>query len=419
MDILAINCGSSSVKYQLFDWKNKEVIAKGLVERVIVGGSFIQHEVPGRQKYKKESECPNHNVAMDLIVKTLTDPEHGVLTDISQISAVGHRVVHGGEAFTKSVLIDEKVLDAVKAVQHLAPLHNPPNIAGIEAMRAELPNVPNVAIFDTAFHQTMPDYAFIYPLPYDWYVRYGVRRYGFHGTSHLYVSKRAAVLLGKKPADTNIITMHIGNGVSHCAIKNGVSVDTSMGLTPLEGAVMGTRCGDIDPAIPGFMMQIEGLSAPEIDSILNKKSGILGITGKYADRRDVVAHAEKGDKTCKLAMEIEAYRLRKYIGSYMSVLGRLDAVVFTAGVGERGWQIREMACEGLEHMGIHLDKEKNREAVKGKECAITTDDSPIKVFVIPTDEELVFTEDVAAILEGTYTDHMNFEYSFARDDYKR
>jgi len=356
---------------------------------------------------------------MDLIVKTLTDPEHGVLTDISQIAAVGHRVVHGGEAFTKSVLIDEKVLDAVKAVQHLAPLHNPPNIAGIEAMRAELPNVPNVAIFDTAFHQTMPEYAFIYPLPYDWYVRYGVRRYGFHGTSHLYVSKRAAVLLGKKPVDTNIITMHIGNGVSHCAIKNGISVDTSMGLTPLEGAVMGTRCGDIDPAIPGFMMQIEGLSASEIDSILNKKSGIFGITGKYTDRRDVVTHAEKGDKTCKLAMEIEAYRLRKYIGSYMAVLGRLDAVVFTAGVGERGWQIREMACEGLEHMGIHLDKDKNREAVKGRECVITKDDSPIKIFVIPTDEELVFTEDVAAILDGTYTDHMNFEYSFARDDYKR
>ena len=419
MDILAINCGSSSVKYQLFDWKNKEVIAKGVVERVVVGGSFIQHEVPGRQKYKKESECPNHNVAMDLIVKTLTDPEHGVLTDISQISAVGHRVVHGGEAFTKSVLIDEKVLDAVKAVQHLAPLHNPPNIAGIEAMRAELPDVPNVAIFDTAFHQTMPDYAFIYPLPYDWYVRYGVRRYGFHGTSHLYVSKRASVLLGKKPVDTNIITMHIGNGVSHCAIKNGISVDTSMGLTPLEGAVMGTRCGDIDPAIPGFMMQIEGLSASEIDSILNKKSGIFGITGKYTDRRDVVTHAEKGDKTCKLAMEIEAYRLRKYIGSYMAVLGRLDAVVFTAGVGERGWQIREMACEGLEHMGIHLDKDKNREAVKGRECTITKDDSPIKIFVIPTDEELVFTEDVAAILDGTYTDHMNFEYSFARDDYNR
>ncbi len=417
MDILAINCGSSSVKYQLYSWERKELIAKGVVERVVVGGSFIQQEVPGRQKYKLEHECPNHTVAMDLIIKTLTDPEHGVINDIREISAVGHRVVHGGEQFTQSVMIDEEVLDAVKAVQHLAPLHNPPNIAGIEAMMAVLPGVPNVAIFDTAFHQTMPEYAYIYPLPYDWYVRYGVRRYGFHGTSHLYVSKRAAVLLGKKPKDCNLITMHIGNGVSHTAIKHGVSVDTSMGLTPLEGAVMGTRCGDIDPAIPGFMMQIEGLSASEIDSILNKKSGILGITGKYTDRRDVTAHAEKGDKTCKLAMDIEAYRLRKYIGSYMAALGRLDAIVFTAGVGERGWQIREMACEGLEYMGIHFDKERNRAAVKGEECLITTDDSPIKVFVIPTDEELVFTEDVAAILEGTYTDHMNFEYSFSRADF--
>jgi len=417
MDILAINCGSSSVKYQLYNWERKELIAKGVVERVVVGGSFIQQEVPGRQKYKFEHECPNHTVAMDLIIKTLTDAEHGVINDIREISAVGHRVVHGGEQFTQSVMIDEKVLDAVKAVQHLAPLHNPPNIAGIEAMMAVLPDVPNIAIFDTAFHQTMPEYAYIYPLPYDWYVRYGVRRYGFHGTSHLYVSKRAAVLLDKKPKDCNIITMHIGNGVSHAAIKNGVSVDTSMGLTPLEGAVMGTRCGDIDPAIPGFMMQIEGLSANEIDGILNKKSGILGITGKYTDRRDVTAHAEKGDKTCKLAIDIEAYRLRKYIGSYMAVLGRLDAIVFTAGVGERGWQIRQQACEGLEQMGIHLDLERNRAAVKGKECLITTDDSPIKVFVIPTDEELVFTEDVAAILDGTYTDHMNFEYSFSKADF--
>ncbi len=419
MDILAINCGSSSVKYQLFDWAKKQLIAKGVVERVVVGGSFIVHEVPGREKYRKESECPNHNVAMDLIIKTLTDPEHGVLSDISQISAVGHRVVHGGEKFTQSVLIDDAVLDAVKEVAHLAPLHNPPNISGIEAMRAVLPDVPNVAIFDTAFHQTMPDYAYIYPLPYEWYTKYGVRRYGFHGTSHLFVSKRAAVLLGKQPKDTNIITMHIGNGVSHCAIRNGVSVDTSMGLTPLEGAVMGTRCGDIDPAIPGFMMQMENLSATEIDGILNKKSGILGITGKFTDRRDVVAHAKDGDKTCTLAMEIESYRLRKYIGAYMAVVGQLDAVVFTAGVGERGWEVREMALEGLEQMGIHLDKEKNRAAVKGKECAITTDDSPVKVFVIPTDEELVFTEDVAAILDGSYADHMSFQYSFAQPEFVR
>jgi len=420
MDILALNCGSSSVKYQLFDWTRKEVIAKGMVERVIIGDSFIIHEVPGRETYREESECPDHQVAINLIIKTLTSEAHGVLKDINQISAVGHRVVHGGEKFTCSVRIDEQVLDAVKEVQHLAPLHNPPNIAGIEAAQALLPQVPHIAIFDTAFHQTMPEHAYLYPLPYDWYENFGVRRYGFHGTSHLYVSKRAAVLLGKPAAECNIITMHIGNGVSHTAIKNGISVDTSMGLTPLEGAVMGTRCGDIDPAIPAFMMQKENLSAKEIDSILNKKSGVLGITGRFTDRRDVIENAEKGDKLCKLALDIEAYRLKKYIGSYMAAVGRLDAVVFTAGVGEMGWPIRERAIEGLEHLGIYLDKERNKGAMTRKrESLITTDDSPVKVYVIPTDEELVFTEDVVAILNGTYTDHMQFEYSFAKPDFVR
>ncbi len=420
MDILALNCGSSSVKYQLFDWKKKEVIAKGMVERVIIGDSFILHEVPGRETYREESECPDHQVAIDLIIKTLTNPQHGVLKDINQISAVGHRVVHGGEKFTCSVMIDEKVLDAVKEVQHLAPLHNPPNIAGIEAAQAILPNVPHVAIFDTAFHQTMPEHAYLYPVPYEWYENHGVRRYGFHGTSHLYVSKRAAVLLGKPAKDCNIITMHIGNGVSHTAIKNGISVDTSMGLTPLEGAVMGTRCGDIDPAIPAFMMQKENLSAKEIDSILNKKSGVLGITGRFTDRRDVIENANNGDRLCQIALDIEAYRLRKYIGSYMAAIGRLDAVVFTAGVGEMGWPIREKTIEGLESLGIYLDKERNKSAMTRKrETLITTDASPVKVYVIPTDEELVFTEDVAAILDGTYTDHMKFEYSFARADFVR
>ena len=417
MDILAINCGSSSLKYQLFDWDKKEVIAKGLVERVTIGGSFIVHEVPGREKYRKEFDCPNHTVAIDLVTKILLDPEVGVLKDINQIAAVGHRVVHGGEKFTCSVRIDESVLNAVKEVAHLAPLHNPPNIAGIEAAQAVLPHVPHIAIFDTAFHQTMPEEAYIYPLPYEWYEKHGVRRYGFHGTSHLYVSKRAAVLLGKPAKECNLITMHIGNGVSHTAIRNGVSVDTSMGLTPLEGAVMGTRCGDIDPAIPAFIMQEEKLSNKEIDNVLNKKSGILGITKRFQDRRDVIAHADQGDHLCQLAVRIEAYRLKKYIGSYMAVLGRLDAVIFTAGVGERGYEIRELALENLEHMGIFLDKERNAAAVKGKEALITTDASPIKVFVIPTNEELVFTEDVAAILNGTYNDHMTFEYSFSRADY--
>lgn len=420
MDILALNCGSSSVKYQLYDWQKKEVIAKGMVERVTIGDSFIIHEVPGRETYREEYECPDHRVAIHLIIKILTDKEYGVVEEITQISAVGHRVVHGGEKFTCSVQIDDAVLDAIKAVQHLAPLHNPPNISGIEAAQSVLPDVPHIAIFDTAFHQTMPEAAYTYPLPYEWYEKYGVRRYGFHGTSHLYVSKRAAVMLNKDPKECNIITMHIGNGVSHSAIKNGVSVDTSMGLTPLEGAVMGTRSGDIDPAIPAFIMGQEGHSPQEIDSILNKKSGILGITGQYTDRRDVIEGAEEGDRLCQLALDVEAYRLKKYIGSYAAATGGIDAVVFTAGVGEMGWLIREKAVEGLEFMGIILDKEKNRNTMTRKtESVITTPDSPVKVFVIPTDEELVFTEDVVAILEGTYTDHMNFTYSFSSKDFQR
>ncbi len=420
MDILALNCGSSSVKYQLFDWNKKVVVAKGMVERVTIGDSFIVHEVPGRETYREEHECPDHKVAIHLIIKTLTDPNHGVVKSMNEISAVGHRVVHGGEKFTCSVRINDEVLDAIKAVQHLAPLHNPPNIAGIEAAQTVLPQVPHIAIFDTAFHQTMPSSAYIYPLPYEWYQKYGVRRYGFHGTSHLYVSKRAAVLLGKDPKDCNIITMHIGNGVSHTAIKGGISIDTSMGLTPLEGAVMGTRCGDIDPAIPAFIMDQEGHSPREIDSILNKKSGVIGITGQFTDRRDVIEGANKGDDRCQLALDIEAYRLKKYIGSYAAAIGRIDAVVFTAGVGEMGWLIREKALTGLEFMGIHLDKEVNRNTMtRKKETLITTPDSPVKVFVIPTDEELVFTEDVVAILEGTYADHMTFKYSFSSSEFVR
>lgn len=420
MDILALNCGSSSVKYQLYDWKKKEVIARGMVERVTIGDSYIIHEVPGRETYREEYECPDHKAAIHLIVKILTDKNYGVVETMEQISAVGHRVVHGGEQFTRSVMINEAVLDAIKAVQHLAPLHNPPNIAGIEAAQVNLPDVPHVAIFDTAFHQTMPEHAYTYPVPKEWYEKHGVRRYGFHGTSHLYVSKRASVLLGKPPKECNIITMHIGNGVSHTAIKNGVSIDTSMGLTPLEGAIMGTRCGDIDPAIPAFVMEREGLTPKEIDSILNKKSGVLGVTGEFTDRRDVIEAAEEGNERATLALAMEGYRLKKYIGSYCAVLGQLDAVVFTAGVGEMGWLIREKALENLEHIGIVLDKEKNRNTMtRKKETMITTPDSPVKVFVIPTDEELVFTEDVVAILEETYTDHMNFSYSFADSTFQR
>jgi acetate kinase len=416
--IMALNCGSSSVKYQLFDWNQKVVVAKGMVERVTIDDSYIVHEVPGRETFKDEHNCPTHQAAIDLIIKTVTNPHHGVIKNVSEIAAVGHRVVHGGEKFTCSAVIDEDVINAIKEVQHLAPLHNPPNIQGIQAAHAILPAVPQVAVFDTAFHQTMPEHAFIYPVPFEWYENHQIRRYGFHGTSHLYVSKRAAALLGKKPADCNLVTLHIGNGVSHCAIKNGISIDTSMGLTPLEGAIMGTRCGDIDPAIPSFMMQKENLSAKEIDAILNKKSGVLGITGRFSDRRDVSEHA-KSDKRCKLAMDIEAYRIKKYIGSYMAIVGKLDAVVFTAGVGEMSVETREMVLDGLGHLGLIIDKERNNVRTRKKETLITTDDSPVKAFVIPTDEELVLTEDVAAILNGTYADHMNFEYSFSHQSFVR
>ncbi|MCK9173191.1 MAG: acetate kinase [Desulfuromonas thiophila] len=419
MDILALNCGSSSVKYQLFNWDRRCVVAKGVVERVTIGDSFIVHEVPGRDSYKEHHECPDHRVAIDLIIRTLIHPQQGVVKLMNEISAVGHRVVHGGEKFTCSVPIDATVLDAIRSVQHLAPLHNPPNISGIEAAQSVLPDVPHIAIFDTAFHQTMPAHAYTYPLPYQWYTDYGVRRYGFHGTSHLYVSKRAAIKLGKPLSDCNIITLHIGNGVSHTAIKGGRSMDTSMGLTPLEGAMMGTRCGDIDPAIPPFIMDQEGCTPREIDSILNKKSGLLGITGRFTDRRDVIAEAQKGDERCQLALDVEAYRLKKYIGAYAAALGGVDAVVFTAGVGENAGLIRQKALEGLEFMGIHLDVEKNLKTFsKSGETEITKPDSPVKVFVIPTNEELVFVEDVVAILNGSYTDHMNFAYSFTSPEYK-
>jgi acetate kinase len=334
---------------------------------------------------------------------------------MDEISAVGHRVVHGGEKFARSVRIDDDVIKAIEDVQHLAPLHNPPNLAGIKAAKEVLPDVPHVAIFDTAFHQTMPAYAYTYAVPHEWYEKYGVRRYGFHGTSHLYVSKRAAVLLGKNPKDCNIITMHIGNGVSHTAIKNGVSVDTSMGLTPLEGAVMGTRCGDLDPAVPLFMQQQLDVGPKEMDNLLNKKSGILGLTGKFTDRRDVLENADNGDEKCKLAIEVEAYRLKKYIGMYMAVLGRTDAIVFTAGVGENAGAIRQLALEGLENLGIIIDKEKNLSTFsKHGETEISTKDSKVKVFVIPTNEELVFVEDVVAILNGTYKEHMQHDYTFLK-----
>jgi acetate kinase len=419
MIILALNCGSSSIKYQLYDYEAKKRVTRGIVERISIGGSFIEHEESGREPIKIVRDCPNHEEALKLIVETITDPKTGAINDLKVISAVGHRVVHGGEKFHRSTLINAEVLSAIKSVQDLAPLHNPANIAGIEAASLLMPDIPQIAVFDTAFHQTMPPHSYIYPVPYEWYEMYGVRRYGFHGTSHLYVSRRAAALLNKKPSEVNLITMHIGNGVSITAVEKGRSVDTSMGLTPLEGAVMGTRSGDIDPAIILFMIEKEGFMVEEIDRILNKKSGLIGITGKYMDRRDIEAASEAGDKRCIFANDIEAYRLKKYIGAYSAAMGTVDAIVFTAGAGELNFKLRERVLAGLEPLGIKLDKRRNEEArTRERESTISEDDSPVKVMVIPTDEETVLVEDVVAILNKSYDIHTNFVYSFQDPNYK-
>jgi len=417
--ILSLNCGSSSVKYQLYNWEKQEIIAKGIVERVTIGDSFCVHEVNHKGKVTIEHDCPTHKEAIKLITDCLVHSEYGAIKDLSDIAVIGHRVVHGGEKFSKSVVINREVLETFKELTGLAPLHNPPNIMGIEAAMELLPDIPHMAIMDTAWHQTMPGYVYNYAVPYQWYEKYGIRRYGFHGTSLLYVAKRAAVLLGKNPFECNLINCHIGNGASVNAVKNGLSYDTSMGFTPLEGVIMGTRAGDHDAALDFYIMQKEGYSPQEMNTILNKKSGILGITGKYVDRRDVIEAASKSDERAKLAIEMESYRLKKYIGAYAAALGRVDALVFTAGVGEMSDIIRGKVLEGLDILGIMYDPEKNKLArTRNAELDISADDSPVKIFIIPTDEELVFVEDVVALLEGTYDIHTNFKYTFQEKDYK-
>lgn len=418
MVILTLNCGSSSAKYQVYDWDAKNVLAVGIVERVTQGGSFISHKAKGKEEYTLQHDCPNHTIAVDLIIKTLTDPVHGVIHDMSMIKAVGHRVVHGGSKFTKSVIVTDEVMAAFKEVSDLAPLHNPANIMGIEAAKQVLPSVPHCAVIDTAWHQTMPPASYLYALPYEWYEKHAVRRYGFHGTSFLYTSKRAATLLGKDFHHCNLIIAHIGNGSSINAVKDGCSYDTSMGLSPLEGLVMGTRSGDVDAAVPFYMMRVAGLSATEAESALNKKSGLLGITGKYTDRRDIQAEVEKGNERAALAQDIEAYRLKKYIGSYMAALGRVDALVFTVGVGEMAPFIRKKVLEGLEGLGIVYDPEKNALArTRNAETDISAPSSKIPIFIIPTDEELVMTEDAYALMKGTYDLHTQFTYSFQHKGY--
>ncbi len=418
MKILTLNCGSSSVKYLVYDWAERRPLAKGLVERIAIEGSIITQEVLGREPYKKKHVCANHQEAIKLVINTLVDPKTGIIKDLSLISAVGHRVVHGGEKFNKSTVINKEVIKGFEALQDLAPLHNPSNILGIKAAMALMPAVPHIAVTDTAFLQTLPKPAFTYAVPYDWYLKYRVRRYGFHGTSHLYVSRRAAVMLGKKPSEINLITCHIGNGVSFTAIKSGQAFDHSMGFTPLEGLVMGTRSGDLDPAIIAFISEKENMSAREVEGILNRKSGLLGLTGKYTDRRDVFQAAKAGDERAKLAFEVECYRIKKYLGAYSAALGKVDAVVFTAGAGEMAWELRERALEGLANIGIRLDPELNKKATShNHEFTISRADSPVKVLVVPTDEELVFVEDVVAILEKRYDIPSKFTYSFEDPNY--
>lgn len=417
MVILTLNCGSSSAKYQVYDWDNKVVMANGVVERIGDTGSCITHKAHGK-KIEFESPCPTHKEAIELILKEITDKEVGVIEDMGVIGAVGHRVLHGGDKFTKSVIVTPEVLETFRSVVDLGPLHMPANIMGIEAAQKVLPDVPHAAVMDTAWHQTMPESSFMYAIPREWYTKYAARKYGFHGTSFLYTAKRAAALLGKEPKDTNLIICHIGNGASCCAVKNGVCYDTTMGLTPLAGLVMGTRSGDLDPALPFYIMRKTGMSMDEMDKALNKKSGLLGITGKYTDRRDVEKGAEEGDSLCKLGQAMEGYRIKKTIGAYAAALGKVDAIVFTAGVGEHSPRIRELATENLEILGVKMDSKKNALSnTSNAETLISADDSKVKIFVIPTDEELVMTEDAYALMKGTYDVHTNFKYSFQSKDY--
>lgn len=418
MIILTLNCGSSSVKYQVYDWGEKDVLATGIVERIGIGGSSITHKARGKVDYVSEHECPTHTVAIELILKTLTDPDVGVISDMSMIKVVGHRMVHGGSRFARSSIIDDEFLATFRELTDLAPLHNPANLMGVEAAKAVLPDVPHCAVMDTAWHQTMPASSYMYAVPEEWYEKYKVRRYGFHGTSFLYNAKRTSVLLGKDPFESNIIIAHIGNGASINAVKNGCSYDTSMGMTPVEGLVMGTRSGDLDPGVIFHLIRKTGMSPAEVEKKLNKESGVLGITGRWSDRRDIEVAAAKGDPVALLAQQIEGYRIKKYIGAYYAALGHVDALVFTAGVGEMGPETRRLATEGLEELGIVIDDKKNALAkCRNAELDITGPGSKVKVFVIPTDEELVMTEDAYALVKGTYDVHTNYHYYFENRNY--
>ena len=396
MKVLVLNCGSSSIKYKLFEMTTKEVLAQGGIEKIGLPGSVLKLTLPNGEKKILEKDIPEHTAGIEFILNTLVSPEYGAIKSLDEINAVGHRMVHGGERFSESVLLNKEVLDAFIACNDLAPLHNPANLKGVNAVSAILPNVPQVGVFDTAFHQTMPDYAYMYAIPYELYEKYGVRRYGFHGTSHRYVSQRVCEFLGVDPKGKKIITCHIGNGGSISAIKDGKCIDTSMGLTPLEGLVMGTRSGDIDAGAVTFIMEKEGLNATGISNLLNKKSGVLGVSGVSSDMRELEAAVAAGNPKAILAEKMYFYRIKKYIGAYAAALGGVDIILFTGGVGENQANCRSEVCEGLEFMGVKIDLEKNK--VRGEEAIISADDSKVTVAVIPTDEELMIASDTLAIL---------------------
>ncbi len=396
MKILVLNCGSSSVKYKLIESDNGDVLAEGGVEKIGLPDSFLKFKRPDGSKETITVSMPDHKEAVKNVLNILTDPKEGVIKSYDEIQAVGHRVVHGMEKFNKSVLITPEVIEKVKECYPVAPLHNPANITGIEAVTELIPGVPQVGVFDTAFHQTMLAKAFMYALPYEDYEKFGIRRYGFHGTSHRYVSRRACEFLGLPYEKQRIITCHIGNGGSITAVKDGISVDTSMGLTPTEGLVMGTRVGDVDPGALTYLMKCEGLDADGLTNVINKKSGVLGISGISSDMRDIEDAIAAGNERAKLAMDMYEYRILKYIGAYTAVLGGVDVIAFTAGVGENSPELREAICEQLSYLGVTLDKEANRS--RGKEVEISGKDSKVKVVVIPTDEELVIAQDTAMIV---------------------
>mgnify|MGYP000384156039 CR=1 FL=1 len=398
MKILVLNCGSSSIKYKLFDMTTKEVIAQGGIEKIGLKGSFLKLTLPNGEKKILEKDIPEHTVGVEFILNTLIHPEYGAIKSLDEINAVGHRMVHGGERFSESVLLNKEVLEAFTACNDLAPLHNPANLKGVNAVSAILPNIPQVGVFDTAFHQTMPDYAYMYAIPYELYEKYGVRRYGFHGTSHRYVSKRVCEFLGVNPVGKKIITCHIGNGGSIAAIKDGKCIDTTMGLTPLEGLMMGTRSGDIDAGAVTFIMEKEGLNTTGVSNLLNKKSGVLGMFEKSSDMRELEDAVARGEERAILTENMYFYRITKYIGAYAAAMGGVDVILFTGGVGENQATARAGVCKTLGFLGVEIDPERNK--VRSKEAIISTDSSKVKVVVIPTDEELMIATDTMNILNN-------------------